>query len=142
VAVGGTYFLHNGHISWEVMLPAISCGLFSVGVLNVNNIRDIESDLVAGKRSIPVRVGRRRAVIYHWILLTFAFISSILFVYLKWVSIWQLMFLLCMPMFFQNGIGVMKRHEPVLLDPLLKQLAISTLLFVMLFGIGSLIAMN
>ena len=62
LGVGGTYFLMLGSFSYDLFLPASACGLFTVGVLNVNNIRDIESDLVAGKKSIPGRLGRSRAI--------------------------------------------------------------------------------
>ena len=62
IAVLGSAFLYEKVVYWEYILPALSVGLFSVGVLNVNNIRDMESDLLAGKQSIPVRLGRKKAV--------------------------------------------------------------------------------
>ncbi|HET9054759.1 MAG TPA: 1,4-dihydroxy-2-naphthoate octaprenyltransferase, partial [Cyclobacteriaceae bacterium] len=58
VGVMGSLYLFTKAIHWQDALPAISCGLFSVGVLNINNIRDIESDKKAGKYSIPVRIGK------------------------------------------------------------------------------------
>ncbi len=48
LAVIGTYFLHTQFFQWDIVLPATTLGLFSVGVLNINNIRDIESDKKAG----------------------------------------------------------------------------------------------
>jgi 1,4-dihydroxy-2-naphthoate octaprenyltransferase len=62
VGVGGSYFLYTQVLDWFILLPATGCGLLAVGVLNVNNIRDIKSDEVSGKRSIPVRIGRENAV--------------------------------------------------------------------------------
>jgi 1,4-dihydroxy-2-naphthoate octaprenyltransferase len=136
VAVCGTYFLHAGNIDWSIIFPSITCGFFSVGVLNVNNIRDIESDLSAGKKSIPVRIGRKKAVFYHWILILGGFISCVLFTMLNYESPVQFLFLLTLPLFLKNTTAVSKYSEPSQLDPYLKQLAISTLLFVVLFGIG------
>src|ERR671912_77318 len=69
VGVMGSYYLFTNTISVFEIFPALSCGLFSIAVLNINNIRDIESDREAGKFSIPVRIGKDKAVIYHWILL-------------------------------------------------------------------------
>ena len=77
VGVMGSYYLFTQQISWKEILPALSCGLFSIGVLNVNNIRDIESDAKAGKFSIPVRIGRINAIRYHWFLLLAGLASAL-----------------------------------------------------------------
>ena len=69
VTVIGSYFLQTWAWTWDVLLPATACGALSAGVLNVNNIRDIDSDKMAGKRSIPVKIGRKAAVRYHAFLL-------------------------------------------------------------------------
>lgn len=137
VGVLGTYFLQIQEIDIKILLPATSCGLFAVGVLNINNIRDIESDESAGKRSIPVRIGRDRAVIYHALLILLGWFSGIAYVALDYVSTWQLMFLVALPLFIKNIIAVSKKTSALDLDPYLKQLALSTLLFVVLFGIGN-----
>jgi 1,4-dihydroxy-2-naphthoate octaprenyltransferase len=59
VGVLGTYFLHTLSFVPLLLLPATSVGLFATGVLNINNIRDIETDTQTGKRSIPTRLGWR-----------------------------------------------------------------------------------
>jgi 1,4-dihydroxy-2-naphthoate polyprenyltransferase len=139
VGVLGSYYLFTKDISWYHALPAFSCGLFSIAVLNINNIRDIESDLKAGKYSIPVRIGREKAVVYHWILLIASVTSALAYTILTYTSPWQFLFLLSVPLFIRNGIAVSKRpsHE---LDPYLKQMALSTLAFVLLFGTGILLS--
>ena len=75
----GSYYLFTNRLHGYQMLPALSCGFFSIGVLNVNNIRDIESDGKAGKFSIPVRIGRANAVRYHWFLIFAGIISAIVY---------------------------------------------------------------
>ena len=140
VGVIGTYYLHGMVINPLILLPATSCSLFAVAVLNINNIRDIESDRIAGKRSIPVRIGRKNAVFYHYMLLTLGLISSILFVFLQYQSAWQLIFLLVIPLLFKNANAIKSNNEAVRLDPFLKQMALTTLLFVVLFGIGFLVS--
>ncbi len=136
VGVLGTYYLHTQNLDWSILLPATSCGLFAVAVLNINNIRDIESDTLTGKRSIPVRLGRQNAVIYHWIILIISMLSSTIYYFLFHQSILQGLFFLSFPFFIRNGIAVSKLENPKQLDPYLKQMALSTLLYVILFGVG------
>jgi 1,4-dihydroxy-2-naphthoate octaprenyltransferase len=135
IGVMGSNYLFTKQLDWIQILPALSCGFFSMGVLNVNNIRDIESDKKAGKYSIPVRIGRERAVRYHWFLIFGGLISASIFVALTYQSLWQLLFVLSFPLFIMNGLAVQQKPSEKL-DPYLKQLALSTLLFVVLFGLG------
>lgn len=135
----GSYYLFAGQFYGQLLLPATSCGLFSVAVLNINNIRDIESDKAAGKQSVPVRLGRRRAEYYHLMLLVAGLLSALLFVYLDYSGWPQLLFLITAPLLIVNGRAVFRHKEADRLDPYLKQMALSTLLFVLLFGIGQLI---
>ncbi|EMR04834.1 1,4-dihydroxy-2-naphthoate polyprenyltransferase [Cesiribacter andamanensis] len=140
VGVLGTFYLHAQWLSWSLLLPASACGLFSTAVLNVNNIRDIQSDALAGKRSIPVRIGRQKAVLYHALLLIGGLLAALAFVLLDFRSPWQLLFLLSAPLILINLRAVYKYTEAAALDPFLKQMALSTLLFVLLFGLGHLLA--
>ena len=135
VGVMGSFYLFSKTISWFEFLPAMSMGLLSIAVLNINNIRDIESDRIAGKFSIPVRVGRRKATLYHWILLSSAVLFALIYTILKYNSPWQFMFILALPLFVRNGLAVSRKPSESL-DPYLKQMAISTLFFVLLFGTG------
>ncbi len=136
VGVLGSYYLYTEQLTMHYLLPAYSSGVFAVGVLNVNNIRDIESDRKAGKYSVPVRIGRKKAVIYHWFLLSSGMLAAILFTVMNFISPWQWLFLLSFPLFIRNGLAVSKAADSAALDPYLKQLAISTLLFVLTFGTG------
>ena len=135
VGVMGSYYLFTKQISWKELLPAMSCGLFSMGVLNVNNIRDIDSDRKAGKFSIPVRVGRSNAIRYHWCLVLGGLLCALFYNVVAFHSTWQFLFLISAPLFVRNAMAVTRKpsHE---LDPYLKQMALSTLIFVLLFGVG------
>ena len=135
VGVMGSYYLFTKEISWKELLPALSCGLFSIGVLNVNNIRDIDSDRKAGKFSIPVRVGRINAIRYHWCLVLGGLLCALFYNVVTLHSPWQFLFLISAPLFVRNAMAVTRKpsHE---LDPYLRQMALSTLIFVVLFGIG------
>ncbi|NHZ71702.1 MAG: 1,4-dihydroxy-2-naphthoate polyprenyltransferase [Aquificales bacterium] len=139
VGTMGTYFLQAQVWNWLVVLPATSVGLLSVAVLNVNNIRDIDSDRQAGKHSIPVRVGPHKARIYHWLLLGGAVLCAFLYVGLTYASPWQFLFLLSLPLLWRNGTAVWRTYDPLKLNPMLKQLSLSTLVFVFTFGIGQIL---
>jgi len=136
LGVLGTFYLQTKSIDWTMMLPAASCGLLTVGVLNINNIRDIDSDIQAGKRSIPVMLGKHKARVYHWALLIGALVCATVYVTMNFIGISHYLFLISMPLFIVNGIRVYNRYDAQTLDPLLKQLALSTVLFVILFGIS------
>ncbi len=133
VGVLGSNYLYTKSFDWINLLPALSCGFFATGVLNINNIRDIESDTRAGKKTIPARLGRETAIKYHWFLLIAGMASILVFSMLK--EQYAILYVLCFPLFFINGIKVSTLPNP---DPMLKQMSLSTLAFVLLFGIGQL----
>jgi 1,4-dihydroxy-2-naphthoate octaprenyltransferase len=139
VGVMGSLYLFTKSVSFADVLPSLSCGLFSIAVLNINNIRDIESDRTAGKFSIPVRIGKPKASVYHWFLLLTGLLASIIYVVINYRSPWQFLFLLTAPLFLRIGLAVSQKPSDQL-DPYLKQMALSTLLFVILFGVGFLLA--
>ena len=58
VAVTGTFFAQREELSWESFVLAVPVGLLASAILMVNNIRDIETDRRAGKRTLVVRLGR------------------------------------------------------------------------------------
>lgn len=131
VGVIGSYFLYTQTISESIWLPATACGLLATGVLNLNNIRDIASDRRAGKRTLPTRLGAPLAKIYHAVLLSGAMVAALLFY--NQLSNHTPWFLLVYPLFGWNIVQVYRLSNP---DPLLKQLALSTLSFVVLFWLG------
>ncbi len=136
VGVLGTYFLQAQALQPSVILPALICGFFSTAVLNVNNIRDINSDTLAGKRSIPVRLGPKRARVYHLLLLLGGVASAFAYVLLNYQTLWQFLFVLALPLVLANAVNVWRKQTSKELDPYLKQMALTTLLFVLLFGVG------
>lgn len=131
VGVLGSLYMFTNQLNSTSFLPAISCGLFATGVLNINNIRDIVSDKNTGKRTIPTRLGKQNAIFYHWILLVFGMLLPI--IYTSQTAGHSFWYAAAFPLFFMNGIKVSRLPNP---DPLLKQLALTTLLFVLLFGVS------
>ena len=135
----GTYYLHTLSFNSLFFLPATSVGLFATGVLNINNIRDIETDAKTGKNSIPVRLGRSVAIQYHWSLLLAGMSCSLLYSVLSSAPALAYLYLLAFPLFVLNGRAIATHRIAAELNPRLGQLALSTLLFVVLFGLGQVI---
>lgn len=139
VAVLGTYYLQVGQLPWQLIFPASACGLFSVGVLNVNNLRDIESDRISRKRSIPVRIGFIAGKWYHTVLVLGGWCMALFYWSWTLTSPLQFISLITLPLFLRHLVLVWKQKEPAKLDPYLKQLAMSTLFFVLTYGFGLLL---
>ncbi|MGB0092757.1 MAG: 1,4-dihydroxy-2-naphthoate polyprenyltransferase [Solirubrobacteraceae bacterium] len=76
VAVAGSFFVQVKHLNWEAFALAVPVGLLAAGILVVNNVRDIDTDRRAGKRTLAVRLGRARtralfaSIVYAAFLLT------------------------------------------------------------------------
>jgi 1,4-dihydroxy-2-naphthoate octaprenyltransferase len=135
VGVCGTFFLHSLSAEPLSLLLAVSLGCFSTAVLNINNIRDIDSDLLAGKKSIPVRIGKTKALYYHWTLIVLAFACLFAF---SWISRqpYTLLATLTLPLMISIGKGIQRAESAAATDPFLKKMALSTLLWTLLFGLG------
>jgi 1,4-dihydroxy-2-naphthoate octaprenyltransferase len=136
LGVAGTYFLHTHTLHFTILLPASSVGLFSAGVLNLNNLRDHENDALNGKNTLVVRMGVSWAKTYHVILLLTALVLALIYTILHFESYYQLIFLLPVPLFISDINRVITNTVPVELNRELKRLAVATLLFSISFGIG------
>lgn len=136
VGVLGSYYVQARSFDPALLLPATACGLLAVAVLNVNNIRDMESDRQAGKHSVPVRLGLRRARGYHWLLLTLAVVAATAYVLLTYTSPWQFLYLLAAPLLVRNGLAIGRTDDLPSLNPWLKQMSLAALAFAILFALG------
>lgn len=142
VAVLGTYFLCASQSigGWYDFLPAVAVGLFNVAVLNINNIRDMDSDEEL-RSTIPVRIGEKKAKIYHLALVIGGWAAMLGWsvsrsAYLKTGSPWLYLYVLALPLFIHGMVKVWKtdRHQ---LDPCLPLMVISTALFCLLTVLGT-----
>ena len=79
VSVLGSNFLFDSTFSFELIIPAIIVGLLSVGVLNLNNMRDLETDAECGKKTLAVFLGPKAAKAYHLVLISASFILIVLY---------------------------------------------------------------
>jgi 1,4-dihydroxy-2-naphthoate octaprenyltransferase len=135
LSVLGSYFLFTKTLQWQLLLPAISIGCFSTAVLNLNNMRDIESDTAAKKHTLVVKLGGKKAKEYHAFLLLFGMVCAIFFTIINYREPLQFVYLIAFIPFLLNIKTVFKNKSPMLLDGELKKVALSTFLFAILFSI-------
>ena len=135
VAVLGSYFVVAHTIpSWIFILPAVAIGAFSIGVLNVNNIRDMKSD--EGLRiTTPLRIGERNAKIYQTALIVTGWACLLAYNLLRFQDPWHYAFFITLPLFVLHLAGVWRRTGKDL-DPMLPLLVLSTFALALLMGGG------
>jgi len=139
VGVIGTYFLHTQSFRWELLLPASAIGMLSTGVLNMNNMRDYEADKNAGKKTIVVAMGVKKAAYYHLLLVGGAALLTVVYTLLNYHSVWQWLFVLSFPVLYLNLKKVFTYKNALELYPELPRLSMASLIFALTFGIGLLI---
>ncbi|MBJ6369181.1 1,4-dihydroxy-2-naphthoate octaprenyltransferase [Snuella sedimenti] len=139
ISVVGCYVLYARTIDHVVFLPACTIGLLSAGVLNLNNMRDIESDKKSNKITLAVRLGAKNAKLYHQALVGLAIVLSGLFGVLYYTSPYNLIFVIAYMPLVKHLLTVKHNTEPKRLDPELKKLALTTVLLAVLMGIGYLL---
>lgn len=139
VSVIGSYFLFSRQLDHVVLLPSIAVGLLSVAVLNLNNMRDIDSDIKSNKNTFAVKLGKKGSKIYHSFLIISAIVLSLLFGLLYYTSPYNFIFVVVYVPLVLHLNTVLKNKMPRLLDSQLKVLALSTFLFSVLLGIGQLL---
>lgn len=140
LSVCGSYYLYTKQFDYMVLLPSFSVGFLSIGVLNLNNMRDRESDIKSGKNTLVVKLGMKFAKFYHYGLLISSFLVTLLYTIMHYKTPYQFLFLVAFILIFKHFLVVYKNKIPKLLDPELKKLAISTFLFSVLFGLGLVIS--
>lgn len=139
VGVCGSYYLLAHQLNYAVLLPAFTIGCFASGVLNLNNMRDHQSDAKANKNTLVVKIGLKKAKAYHKTLIILGFLFSIAYVVVSFVSTIQFLFIITAPLFRKHLATVNQIEDPKEFDPLLKQLAIGTFIFSILFAVGQII---
>ncbi len=144
VGVAGSFFLQTQSWDWLMLLPGLSVGLFAAGVLNLNNMRDIETDRAAGKNTLAGKMGLSMARLYQLLLLFQGWLAAIFFVLLQAPVTCSRSFLFAatLPLMAETAWKGWKAKTPAEFDRLLKPLALQTVLFALLMGIGLLIDAN
>ncbi|MCO6564009.1 MAG: 1,4-dihydroxy-2-naphthoate octaprenyltransferase [Apibacter sp.] len=146
VSVLGSDFLYTKTFSWDNLLPASAIGLFSCAVLNLNNMRDIESDRVSNKKTLALRLGFQKAKYYQMVLMNLPFILCLIFLLIhqnefvikleSWSSLKPFLFFI---LFIPNTIlrrKILYTQNAKDLDLYMKPTALLALFFSVFFGVG------
>lgn len=131
VSVIGSNFLFTHIIDWKLFLPATAIGLLSVAVLNLNNMRDIENDKIAGKNTLVVKMGLENAKKYHEFLILTPFVLMILFSLVIKLSFYAMILVFFILAVHLKTIKKSNKYEDF--DPELKKVALSTFALSLLF---------
>ena len=126
LSVLGTLFLYTRQLTAEALLPALAVGALSTAVLNLNNLRDWESDRAAGKRTLVVLMGYRNGRRYQRALCVAAFLAMAWFVSLRPDPARSAWCLLPFVVVGWHVWGLSRKKNPADLDPELKKIALST----------------
>lgn len=140
LGVYGTFFLHTGTVSFDLLLPSVGCGLLAVAVLNINNMRDIENDQECGKKTVAVRLGQNWAKRYHFILLAGALIAFGSYLCAQTGFNWvNLPFAISIIVVTKHALAVKAATQPVHIAPMLPAIVKCSVLTNLLF-VGVVIA--
>ena len=127
LSVLGSYFIQLKTLHATAFLLALVIGLLSVGVLNLNNMRDLENDGAVGKRTFAVLLGTNNAKFYHVLLIGTAILLLLKVFYFSALQYFWLPILIVFPLSFHLWV-VIKNKLPKNLDPELKKVSLSTFL--------------
>lgn len=140
VSVCGSYFLFTKSFSWDMLLPGTAIGMMSMAVLNLNNMRDIESDKLSGKNSLALRLGFKNAMIYEMILLQLPLILMLMFLavngFFQTQNYYVFIVMILMLPLMKIRRQIMAVKNPRELDPFLKQVGIMTFMMAVLTALG------
>ena len=134
VSVMGSYTLFSKVFDWSTVFPAVTIGLLSVAVLNLNNMRDQVNDKLSNKNTIVVTLGFNRAKFYHVGLIICSLISMLIYFKLELIG---LIYAIPFVILFIHLKKVVQVLDPKEFDPELKKVALSTFFLSVFFAIIS-----
>lgn len=135
VSVLGSYTLYTKTFNLEIIFPAVTIGLLSTAVLNLNNMRDQVNDKTSNKITLVVKLGKSKAKIYHFFLVLFAIVSAVFF--LQDLNIFRYLFLIPFCILTLHLQKVNNTQEEKDFDPELKKVALTTFLISIMYAVIS-----
>ena len=133
VATLGTTYTQAGHISLPAVIGAIGTGLIATALLMANNVRDIPTDMQAGKKTLAVRLGDKHARESYVLMLA---VAILLVVILAPGRPWILIVLLLIPACLMPAWLMINGRKRKSLIPVLKQTGLINLGYSVLFSLG------
>jgi 1,4-dihydroxy-2-naphthoate octaprenyltransferase len=139
VAVAGSFFVQTGTVDWEAFALAVPVGLLASAILVVNNVRDIDTDRRAGKRTLAVRLGRQRTRQMYAAMLALAYLTVAVVTAVHFTA-WLLLPLLTLPLAARLRATVAAHADGPTLNGVLAGTGQLQLLFCVLLSAGLLLS--
>jgi 1,4-dihydroxy-2-naphthoate octaprenyltransferase len=136
VGVFGSYYLQSGTVEWTVFLPAASVGLFSAGVLNMNNLRDIDNDRNSGKNTLAVMLGQANTKRYQAFLIMAGLSCTVLFFCINNIPGKTVILIPSLLLFAIHLVAVFREQKSEGFDKHLKICVFSTLIYGLNFAVA------
>ena len=111
VAVNGSYYVQLEHLAWLPFGLSLAVGCLATAILVVNNVRDIDTDRRAGKRTLAVRIGRVEARGLYVGLIATAYVALILTLALNGGPWWAALGMLSAPLALRPARAVLTRTD-------------------------------
>jgi 1,4-dihydroxy-2-naphthoate polyprenyltransferase len=140
VAVAGSFFVQVRHLHWEAFALAVPVGLLAAAILVVNNIRDIDTDRRAGKKTLAVRLGRERTRVLYAVMVYGAYVLAPVTWLFGPLDAWLLLPFLSLPIALPLVRSVRNRTDGPALNGALAQTGMLQLAFCMLLAAGVLLS--
>ena len=140
VAVAGSYFVQTEELRWEAFALAVPVGLLASAILVVNNVRDLETDRRAGKRTLAVKLGRERARLVYAAMVALAFVVPPATWIAGGLSPWLLLALLAAPLAVPLVAAVRRRSDGPSLNAALAGAGRLLAVFSLLLAVGILLS--
>ena len=137
IGVAGTAYLLGSRFTFELLLPATAIGSFAAAVLNLNNLRDHLNDAASGKRTLVVKMGFEKAKGYHLGLFLLGWTNLLVWLIAFNEVSWRWLTLVPVVVHIVHLRKVFRTHDPALLDPELKKIALSTFVIAIILFITS-----
>ncbi len=135
IAVTGTFYVQALTWSAPALIASIPVGLLATAILVVNNYRDIDTDVIAGKRTLATRIGRPATRAQYWIMILGAYLIPILQFSVYGNAPWILLPLLSLPLAIVRARSISQKTGREL-NPLLGQTGQLLMIFGILYAIG------
>jgi 1,4-dihydroxy-2-naphthoate octaprenyltransferase len=140
VAVAGSFFVQVEHLRWEAFALAVPVGLLASAILVVNNVRDVDTDRRAGKRTLAVRLGRDRARSLYALTVYLAYPLAPVTWWFGPLSAWTLLPWLTLPLAVRLVRAVRNRTDGPSLNQALAGTGQLQLIFCLLLSAGLLLS--